>query len=58
MTKYDVYQARTYGFYQQIEANSIEEAIKLAEEIGDWEQDTNDVEEEVTARLAEKEEKQ
>jgi hypothetical protein len=55
MPKYDVYQARTHGFYQQVEANSIEEAIELAEEIGDWEQDSNDIEQEVTARLAESE---
>jgi hypothetical protein len=55
MPKYDVFQARTHGFYQQVEANSIEEAIELAEEIGDWEQDSNDIEEEVTARLAESE---
>ena len=55
MPKYDVFQTRTYGFYQQVEADSIEEAIELAEEIGDWEQDLNDIEEEITARLTESE---
>jgi len=55
MPKYDVFQTRTHGFYQQVEADSIEEAIELAEEIGDWEQDPNDIEDEITARLTESE---
>lgn len=52
MPKYTVFQTRTYGFYQNVEAVSVEEAIQLAEE-GEWEQDTNDIEEEVTVQIVE-----
>jgi hypothetical protein len=52
MPKYTVFQTRTYGFYQIVEAGSVEEAIQLAEE-GEWEQDTNDIEEKVTAQEGE-----
>ena len=52
MPKYNVFQTRTYTFYQQVEAESIQKAFQLAGE-GEWEQDENDVEEETTAQLVE-----
>lgn len=39
MPKYIVWQERTFTFYQEVEASSKAEAITIAEEHGEWEQD-------------------
>lgn len=54
MAKYDVFQTRTTGFYQQVEANSIEEAERIAEELNEWEAEHNGTDYKTRARLSEK----
>jgi len=39
MPKYLVWQERAFVFYQEVEADSKADAIKVAEELGEWEQD-------------------
>lgn len=41
MPKYLVWQERTFTFYQEVEATSKAEAITIADERGEWEQDYN-----------------
>lgn len=41
MTKYLVWQKREFMFYQEVEAKSRAEALDVAFEQGDWEQDQN-----------------
>lgn len=36
MAKYDVYETVTYDRYQQVEANSSDEAIEIAKQNNDW----------------------
>jgi hypothetical protein len=55
MAKYDVFQTRTTGFYQQVEASSIEEAERIAEELNDWEVEHAGTDYKIQARLSEKE---
>jgi hypothetical protein len=39
MTKYTVWQKREFMFYQEVEAESQDKALAIAEEQQDWEQD-------------------
>ena len=39
MPKYLVWQERSFSFYQEVEATSKAEAIAIADERGEWEQD-------------------
>ncbi len=48
MTKYLVWQKREFMFYQEVEADSESQAIDVAFEEGDWEQDQNYAEHEYT----------
>jgi len=41
MPKYIVWEKREFMFYQEVEAPSKKQAIELALEQGDWEQDQN-----------------
>lgn len=41
MPKYLVWQERTFTFYQEVEATSKAQAITIADERGEWEQDYN-----------------
>ena len=41
MPKYIVWQKREFMFYQEVEATSKTQALKIAEEQSDWEQDQN-----------------
>ena len=50
MATYEVWQERTYVFFQEVEAESEAQALELAQERGEWEQDINDIKEETTAR--------
>jgi hypothetical protein len=52
MAKYDVFQTRTTGFYQQVEASSIEEAERIAEELNEWEVEHSGTDYKTRARLA------
>jgi hypothetical protein len=53
MATYEVWQERTYVFFQEVEAESEAQALELAQERGEWEQDINDIQEETTARIKE-----
>ena len=53
MTSYIVTEERKFLFYQEVEADSKEQAIEIAKEIGDWIQDDNYVEVEHFAGLKE-----
>ena len=48
MPKYIVWQKREFMFYQEVEADSEKQAIDIAFEEGDWEQDQNYAEHEYT----------
>ena len=50
MATYEVWQERTYVFFQEVEADNEAQALELAQERGEWEQDINDIKEETTAR--------
>jgi hypothetical protein len=52
MEKYDVFQTRTTGFYQQVEASSIEEAERIAEELNEWEMEHSGTDYKTRARIA------
>ena len=41
MTKYLVWQKREFMFYQEVEATSKTQAVVIAEDNADWEQDQN-----------------
>ena len=41
MTKYLVWEKREFMFYQEVEATSKTQAIKIALDVADWEQDQN-----------------
>lgn len=41
MPKYIVWEKREFMFYQEVEATSKTQALKIAEELGEWEQDQN-----------------
>ena len=41
MTKYIVWQKREFMFYQEVEATSKTQAVVIAEDTADWEQDQN-----------------
>jgi hypothetical protein len=51
MPKYIVWQKREFMFYQEVEATSKTQALKIAEEQSDWEQDQNYAEHEYTVEL-------
>lgn len=51
MTKYIVWQKREFMFYQEVEATSKTQALKIAEEQSEWEQDQNYAEHEYTVEL-------
>ena len=51
MPKYLVWQKREFMFYQEVEATSKTQALKIAEEQSDWEQDQNYAEHEYTVEL-------
>lgn len=51
MPKYLVWQKREFMFYQEVEADSKPQAIGVAFEEGDWEQDQNYVEIDYTVEL-------
>ena len=48
MAKYEVYKTVTYDLYQEVEADSMEEAIEIAQEMNDWDSPI-DTEEDYTA---------
>lgn len=39
MPSFKVYESRTYDFVQVVEASSEEEAIQIAQELGEWDDD-------------------
>ena len=51
MPKYLVWEKREFMFYQEVEATSKTQALKIAEEQSDWEQDQNYAEHEYTVEL-------
>ena len=51
MPKYLVWQKREFMFYQEVEATSKTQALKIAEEQSEWEQDQNYAEHEYTVEL-------
>jgi hypothetical protein len=51
VTRYTVWQKREFMFYQEVEANSKEQAQDIAFEEGDWEQDQNYAEYEYTVEV-------
>lgn len=53
MPSYMVTEERKFLFYQEVEADSKEQAIEVANEIGDWIQDDNYAEVEHFAGLKE-----